>query len=233
MTSAAAYFDVDGTLVSSNLIQPTIYYLLNQASPKQSLQRFGGALLDAPRMLWAETRDRRLFNEVLFSHYKGISEDRMKLLSEEVFEEIVKPKLYPGAPDLIRQCKDAGLRVVLITGSLRGSTEYLAAHLGADDIISNELEMKDGMATGKLSHPVVAGPEKANLMVADAKAHGHDLQRCQAYSDSFSDVPMLSVVGNAFCINPDKKLQRLAQAYRWPIIDISREAPGTRRSNRS
>jgi HAD superfamily hydrolase (TIGR01490 family) len=233
VSSAAAYFDVDGTLVSSNLIQPTIYYLLNQATPAMSLQRFGRAIFDAPRMLWAETRDRRLFNEVLFSHYKGITADRMTILSEEVFEEIVKPKLYPGAPDLIRQCKAAGLRVVLITGSLLGSTEHLARHLGADDIISNRLEMKDGVATGKLMHPVVAGPEKANLMVADAKAHGHDLQRCQAYSDSFSDVPMLSVVGNAFCINPDRKLQRLAQAYRWPIIDISREAPGTRRSSRS
>lgn len=233
MSSAAAYFDVDGTLVTSNLIQPTIYYLLNQATPRQSLQRFGRALLDGPRMLMAESRDRRLFNEVLFSHYKGITQNRMKVLSEEVFEEIVKPRLFPGAPDLIRQCKAAGLRVVLITGSLDGSTKYLAEHLGADDFIANRLEMKDGVATGKLMHPVVAGPEKANIMVADAKAHGHDLQRCQAYSDSFSDVPMLSVVGNAFCINPDRKLKQLAQAYRWPIIDISREAPGTRRSNRS
>ncbi|MEL6349063.1 MAG: HAD-IB family hydrolase, partial [Myxococcota bacterium] len=218
--SAAAYFDVDGTLVSSNLIQPTIHYLLNQGTPVLSLQRIGRALLDAPRMAFAETRDRRLFNEVLFSHYRGISRDRMRVLSEEVFEDIVKPRLFPGAPDLIRQCKAAGLRVVLITGSLAGSTQLLAAHLDADAVISNRLEMKDDVATGKLLQPVVAGPEKANLMVADAKAHGHDLQKCQAYSDSFSDVPMLSVVGHAFCINPDRKLRRLAQAYRWPIIDI-------------
>lgn len=230
--SAAAYFDVDGTLVSSNLIQPTIYYLLNQATPRASLRRFGRALLDAPRMALAETRDRRVFNEVLFSHYRGISEDRMKVLSEEVFENIVKPALFPGAQDLIRQCKAAGLRVVLVTGSLHGSTGHLARHLGADDFISNRLEMKDGYATGKLLQPVVAGPEKANLIVADAKAHGHDLERCQAYSDSYSDVPMMSVVGSAFCINPDAKLRKLASAYRWPIVDISREAPGTTRSQR-
>ena len=48
-------------------------------------------------------------------------------------------------------------------------------------------------------------------MVHDAQVHDHDLKACHAYSDSFSDVPMLSVVGHAFCINPDKKLKRLAQ----------------------
>jgi phosphoserine phosphatase len=49
---------------------------------------------------------------------------------------------------------------------------------------------------------------------------------CHGYSDSYSDVPMLSVVGQAFCVNPDKKLKRLAQAYRWPIIDITKKTPG-------
>ena len=127
-------------------------------------------------------------------------------------------------------CKAAGLRVVLVTGSLAGTTTHLAAHLGADDFISNRLEMKDNRATGKLLHPIVAGPEKSKLIVADANDHGHDLQRCQGYSDSFSDVPMLSVVGQAFCINPDRKLRRIAQAYRWPILDISRRAPSSLRA---
>jgi HAD superfamily hydrolase (TIGR01490 family) len=167
---------------------------------------------------------------MLFSHYRGITADRMKLLSEEIFEDVIKPALFPGAKELVKSCKDAGLRVVLITGSLAGTTTHLAAHLGADDFISNRLEMKDNRATGKLLHPIVAGPEKSKLIVTDANDNGHDLQRCQGYSDSFSDVPMLSVVGQAFCINPDRKLRRIAQAYRWPILDISRRAPSSLRA---
>ena len=73
---------------------------------------------------------------------------------------------------------------------------------------------------------------KANLIVDDAQKHGHDLKKCHAYSDSFSDVPMLSVVGHAFCINPDKKLSRLANAYRWPILDISRQPPASHRKDK-
>ena len=116
--SAAAYFDVDGTLVSSNLLQPAIRVILNQATPAASLRRLGRALMDSPRMAMAETRSRKQFNQMLFSHYRGITADRMALLSEEIFEDVIKPALFPGAKELVRSCKDAGLRVVLITGSL-------------------------------------------------------------------------------------------------------------------
>ena len=87
--------------------------------------------------------------------------------------------------------------------------------------------MKEGKATGKLLRPVVAGPEKAGLIVADARAHGHDLSNCSAYSDSYSDVPMLSVVGHPACINPDGRLARLARAYDWPVLDIDSPPRGT------
>ena len=125
------------------------------------------------------------------------------------------------------RCKAAGERVVLITGSLDWTIRYLADHLGVDHFIANRLEFKGGKATGKLLRPVVAGPEKAGLMVADARSVGHDLATCSAYSDSYSDVPMLSVVGNPACINPDDRLARLARAYDWPILDIESPPRGT------
>jgi HAD superfamily hydrolase (TIGR01490 family) len=229
---ATAYFDVDGTLVGTNLLHPTIMYFANQSSPLKSALRIGGALLQAPAMAIAESRDRRLFNELLFSHYKGMSEDRIAVLSEEVFDVVVKPRIFRGAADLISRCKDAGERVVLVTGSLDWTIRILAEHLGADHFIANRLEMKAGTATGKLLRPVVAGPEKAGLMVADARGLGHDLSNCSAYSDSYSDVPMLSIVGRPACINPDNRLARLARAYDWPILDIESPPRGTMESVR-
>ena len=70
-------------------------------------------------------------------------------------------------------------------------------------------------------------------MVKDAQQHGHDLAECSGYSDSFSDVPMLSVVGHPACINPDKRLARLARAYDWPILDIDSKPRGSVGSARS
>lgn len=220
MSQSAAYFDVDGTLVGTNLIHPTVLHMLNQETMWRSATRVGRALLRAPAMAMAEMRDRRLFNEMLFSNYQGMTEDRIVVLAEECWERVVLPRMFSGTRDLIDKCKAANQRVVLVTGSLACIVQHLAADLGADAFIANRLEYKDGCATGKLLRPVVAGPEKSGLIVRDAREHGHDLSTCSAYSDSYSDVPMLSIVGHPACINPDKRLQRLAKAYDWPVLDI-------------
>jgi HAD superfamily hydrolase (TIGR01490 family) len=222
----AAYFDVDGTLVGTNLLHPTLKYLTATASPLESLRRVAGALLDSPNLIAAEMLDRKLFNERLFYHFKGMSQDRMKFLSGEVFESIIRPRIFRGTHDLIAQCRAAGLRIILITGSLSCTVAPLAKHLGADQVIANRLEYKERYATGRLVRPVVAGPEKARIIVADALERGIDLAGSHAYSDSYSDVPMLSLVGHPFCINPDAKLAKLARSYHWSILDIDRPSPG-------
>src|SRR5688572_28682331 len=82
---AASYFDVDGTLVSTNLVHPTLFYLLNQTTPLHSALKLGKALAKAPWMALAELQDRRLFNEMLFSAYDGVSQDRLLSLAQEAF----------------------------------------------------------------------------------------------------------------------------------------------------
>ncbi|MEO8903580.1 MAG: HAD-IB family hydrolase, partial [Polyangiaceae bacterium] len=218
---AACYFDVDGTLVTSNLVHPTLYYLLNQGTPLQTLKRVGRALLGAPRMALAEMVDRRTFNELLFASFAGISEDRMVLLAEDAFENVMKASLYPAAKGLVEKSRDAGHDVVLVSGALTVVLEQVSKYLGAQEVIGNRLEFKAGIATGKLLKPVVAGPEKARLIREHAKEKGYDLAECFAFSDSYSDVPMLSVVGHPAAVNPDKRLALLAKAYSWPSFDLN------------
>lgn len=221
---AASYFDVDGTLVTTNLVHPTLYYMLRQPTPLQSISKVGKALLRAPLLAMAELQDRRLFNEMLFASYEGMSEDRLLTLGEDAFRTVMKPNLYPGARDLVQSCIDRGHEVVLVSGALDFVLEHLAQYLGAAAIISNRLELKDRYATGKLLRPVVAGPEKASLIRGHAREKGHALEDCFAYSDSYSDVPMLSAVGNPAAVNPDRRLLTLATTYHWPIIRLDRAA---------
>lgn len=218
---AGAYFDVDGTLVSTNLVQPTLYYLVNQATPVQTLQRLGRAVLGAPRMAFAELVDRRTFNELLYSSYAGMSEDRLMMLADDVFESVIRPAIYPSAKALVKRSLDAGHDVIFVSGTLDFILERVAKHFGATEFIANRLEMKDGTATGKMLKPVVAGPEKARLIREHARGKGYDLDECFAFSDSYSDLPMLSVVGHPAAVNPDKRLAWLAKAYSWPSFQLS------------
>ena len=225
---ATAWFDVDGTLVGTNLLHPMVHLLAKQATPLQSAKRLGRALVAAPLLAAAELRDRRRFNDLLFSHYAGMSEDRLVVLAEDTFDAVIAPRIFPGTPGLIAQCRRASLRVVLVTGALDVTVAPLARRLGVDGVIANRLEMKDGHATGKLLRPVVAGPTKARLIADDARSVRHDLSACHAYSDSASDVPMLSIVGHPFCVNPDWRLRDLARAYDWAVLDLS-QGPSPRR----
>lgn len=217
---SASYFDVDGTLVSTNVVHPTLYYLTNQATPLATLRHLGRAVVQAPAMIMAEFADRRLFNELLYGVYEGMSEDRILVLAEEIFEDVMKPSIFSGARGLVERSRDGGKKVVFISGALDFIVDRLAEHLGADEVIANRLEMKNGYATGKLLQPVVAGPEKARLIRDHARQGGHDLDDCFAFSDSYSDVPMLSVVGHPAAVNPDARLKLLAKAYRWPSFNL-------------
>jgi HAD superfamily hydrolase (TIGR01490 family) len=219
----ACYFDVDGTLVSTNLVHPTLFYMVNQPNPLFSLRKLGRAAFSAPRLAWAELRDRRFFNELLFSIYEGVSEDRLMLLADEVVDKVLKPALYKGSRELIARCRDNGDDVVLVSGALDVHMHLFAKEVGATDIIANKLEVKDGYCTGKLVRPVVAGPEKAVLVREHARQKGYDLADCFAYSDSYSDIPMLSVVGHPAVVNPDGKLENLAKIYSWPILHLDRK----------
>ena len=216
----ASYFDVDGTLVRTNLVQPTVFYLLNQQTPAQSLGRLLRAAIKSPQMVLAEMRDRRTFNELLYSAYEGISRDRLLLLSEECFDKVIKPALFPNARSLVKRCRDEGQDVVLVSGALDFVLGHLVDYLGASALIANRLEFKANYATGRLLRPVVAGPEKARLIREHARDAGYDLANCFAYSDSYSDVPMLSVDGHPAAVNPDLRLRKLAQAYGWPVLSL-------------
>jgi HAD superfamily hydrolase (TIGR01490 family) len=219
---AASYFDVDGTLVKTNLIHPTLWYLVHQRTPLRSLQKLARAAWKSPQMVVAELQDRRMFNEVLFTAYEGISRDRLHVLADDAFESVMKANLYPAAKDLVSRCRDEGHDVVLVSGALDFLMTRLADYLGATHVIANRLEIKDGYATGRLLRPVVAGPEKARLVREHARERGHDLDECFAYSDSYSDVPMLSVVGHPAAVNPDGKLARLASTYGWPVLTLDK-----------
>ena len=173
-------------------------------------------------MALAEVVDRRRFNELLFAVYRGISHDRLHILAEEAFDATMRRAVYPGARDLVQRSLALGHEVVLVSGALDVLMDRLAAHLGATAFIANRLEFQDGYATGKLLRPIVAGPEKARLVREWSRDRGHDLGDCFAYSDSYSDVPMLSVVGHPCVVNPDLRLAKLARTYAWPVIHLGK-----------
>ena len=211
---------MDGTLVSTNLVHSYLFMARNEPTLSRSVFKTVTGLAKLPAFLVAEQLSRALFNEILYAGYAGAFEDRLAELAEEHFEAVLKPNVFPGVYELVEGAKKRGLRQVIVSGSLDILVAPLARHLGMDDIICNRLEMQDGVATGKLVRPIVAGAAKARLLQEYAVASGLDLLESYAFSDSYSDYAMLAVAGRPAAVNPDRKLRRAASELEWPILDL-------------
>ncbi len=218
----AAFFDVDGTLLRTNIVHAFAFYAMNQGSIFGTAWRTARTLAGAP-LYWALDKvNRKVFNEVFYDSYRGISEDRLVELAHELFDEVLRPAIHAGTPQLLAQARRAGCYIVLVTGALDFTVRELARHLGADDLIANRMHFVEGVATGRVVPPIVEGAHKALIVREYCGREGFALDQSHAYSDSFSDYPMLAVVGHPAAVNPDLRLRNVARAYEWPILDTTR-----------
>ncbi len=218
--AAAAFYDLEGTLVSTNLVHTLAFYTRNQPGIFGSFKKSATTLLSIPVFAITDQYSRKVFNDLFFKSYKGESEDRLRFFAEELFEKVLKPAVFPGAYELIEKSRSLGLRQVVVTGALDLSVKPLVEHLGIRDYIANRLEFVNGIATGRLLPPVMASATKASWIRTFAEREGISLSESHAYTDSMSDLPMLSVVGHPAAVNPDMRLRQTALHHDWPILNL-------------
>jgi HAD superfamily phosphoserine phosphatase-like hydrolase len=108
-----------------------------------------------------------------------------------------------------------------LTGALDFTIEKLMEYLEIDDYKANQLEFVNGYATGRVLPPVMASATKAKWIREYAEREGINLSDSYAYSDSISDLPMLSIVGHPVAVNPDFRLRQVALQHDWAILDLT------------
>ena len=218
--AAAAFYDLEGTLVSTNLVHTLGFYAKNQQGLFRTFRKSASTLLSIPIFAITDQYSRKVFNDLFFKRYKGESEDRLRFFAEELFEDVLKPAIFPGAFELIEKSRSLGLRQIVVTGALDLSVTPLMKHLGIDEYVANRLEFVNGVATGRLLPPVLAAATKASWIRTFAEREGLSLSDSYAYTDSMSDLPMLSVVGHPTAVNPDMRLKQTALHHDWPILNL-------------
>ena len=201
-----AVFDVDGTLVETNVVE---YYFWMRLKA-QPLTDWPGFLAGVARSARAE------FQRSFYRAYDGLDPDEMRRLGREALNEVTLRRIYPEGMRRIREHKRAGHRVLLLTGALDLVVEPLAELLEVE-VDSAHLLVRDGRLTGDLEKPPPAGEARGFLLEEYALANGVDLAESFAYADSLSDLPMLEMVGTPVAVNPDPRLSQLAGQRGWRI----------------
>lgn len=113
----------------------------------------------------------------------------------------------------------AGFATYLATASPQELADAVARTLGMDGAIGTQAEVIGDVFTGDLAGPIVHGVVKARLVAALFEEQGFAAEEAFAFSDSVTDLPLLTLVGRPVAANPDKELRGIAVANGWRILD--------------
>ncbi len=149
------FWRVEGSLLNLTAVRPVAFFTWNAQSFLGRWARRGamGVLAVARPFLYAS--DRVFATRVLHAVLRHTSRDRLDLLGEEFFEYFLKPRLKPRGVEALGRVVASGADVVLVSQGLDHIMRPLANHLGVRWILSNRLDFRDGIATGRLLDPVI------------------------------------------------------------------------------
>ena len=215
---AAAFFDMDGTLLSSNVIETYLWLRLQELDGLARFAELTRIARRVPGLVRAERRDRGAFLRSVYKEYAGARLVDLDAIADEVLSGHVLARLAPAAVRRVREHRAAGQPTVLVTGAIRPLTRPLAPLF--DHIEAAELAVDDrGVCTGFLAASPLVGESRAAWMRQWAGEHDVDLAASYGYADSHSDLPMLEAVGNPVVVCPDVTLFRHARKNRWPTVE--------------
>ena len=213
----AGFFDVDGTLGSTNVVSAYLDFLSYR---DKKLSRWIHTLCLMPFLpfyLILDEISREKFIEVFHHRYKNVLQSELTAWATEAGQQFWIPRLYHDARKRLDWHKNRGHKVVLISGGLEPILEPLAKVLIPDALIAAQPEIKDGLLTGHLKGSVLSGPRKAHEAHMIADTLGIDLAQSYAYADSHADIDLLETVGYPVAINPDRYLRKISGRRGWPI----------------
>lgn len=213
-----AVFDLDGTVLDTNVIETYLWARLPELSPAGRVRELAEVAASLPGYLGAERRDRATFLRSIYRRYAGMRMDHLESFVDEQIAPFVADRLSAEAIERIKEHREAGHTTILLTGVIRPLTRPIADLF--DVVVAAELATDvDGVCTGFLTHPPMVGESRSAWLRHYAAQRGIDLSKSFAYADSHVDLPMLNAVGNPVAVQPDVGLLRAARKNGWSVVD--------------
>lgn len=129
-------------------------------------------------------------------------------------------RLTPGAQTFVRTLHRVGYYVGVVSGGFTFVTDRFVDELGLDFAAANELELVDGVVTGRLEGPIVDRAGKADALTRFAEQFGVPASQTVAVGDGANDIDMLEVAGLGVAFNAKTALRRAADtSVNLPYLD--------------
>jgi HAD superfamily hydrolase (TIGR01490 family) len=217
---AAAFFDIDGTLIARNSAPLYMRHLRETGQARRRdvartlyyVGRYKLGLLDIERAI-----------AVSLDWIRGRDEVAVRKDAEQWYAGMVRAYLYPAMAATVAAHRRAGHVPVIVTSATRYLAEPVARDLGIEHLLFTRLVVQDGRFSGEVVRPVCYGAGKVHWAEHFAADESLDLARSYFYTDSITDLPLLERVGEPRIVNPDPRLGRVAVRRSWPVARLRLE----------
>jgi len=221
--AAAAFFDLDRTLISGSSV-----FVFAMAAWRSGFVPTNDLIDDARnaigfRVAGASDEKTAAVRDRILGAIAGSTITELRALGDQVIPRLLKDVRLESR-GLIDLHHDASRDTFIVSASPIEIVEDLARAMGMTGGIGTVAEVVDGVYTGRLAEPFCYGEGKAQAVKKLAEERGYDLRLSYAYSDSAGDLPFLEMVGHPVAVNPDRALQELAYLRGWPVVVFSRKA---------
>lgn len=215
----AAFFDLDGTLLTVN--SGKLWIRRERQEGRLTLKQMAQAAFYMIGYRFGVIDMESAMDKALGT-VQGLREEEVRGWTEEWYEREVKRHAAPGAWPVLAEHREAGLPLVLLTSSSPYEARMATEHFGLEHTLSTSYEVHDGRFTGRAERPICYGAGKVTIAEAFAAEHGLDLDESYFYTDSITDLPMLERVAHPRVVAPDPRLRREALRRGWPVLDWSK-----------
>ena len=221
---SAAFFDFNGTLVTGEVWEAMRSWkrrrdewrkrerlLIARQIPIVMASRVGLVSTDFMVRRWMRAA---------WSTMRGIDAAELADLVADAWERTFRPSIRDGVAGMVRERRDDGHLLVLVSGTYEPFLGPVQQELGFDAVIGTRVEVEGGRITGRVVGEVVTGVEKVNLVMTLIRGSSPpiDLGRSLAYADTERDLDLLELVGNPVAVWPNRRLERIAQRQSWPVV---------------
>lgn len=217
-----AIFDFDGTLYAKETFQLLMDHLKHHPTHSSKYKAFfrrilplyiGYKLKIVPEAKMKEQSMQiyanalRTLSKAEYKHYfNEMKEDMRQAFNEEVVKKV-------------RQHQSEGMHVMLVSGAYTPLLYAVTEGIEFDTIIGTDIPFTEEDAFDsetEIYH--INGKRKTEKIMEMLKSHKIDWEHSYAYGDSYSDLPVLELVGNPVAVRPEERLRRIAEERNWIVM---------------
>lgn len=215
-----AFFDFDGTLIDG--YSAALYFRQRLTTGDIGAGELLRTMIEIFNM---QQRGNDVTNlmDIALGALAGRDLDELERLAEQMWRTKIAPKVFPEARLLVNAHLRAGHTVALASSATRFQAAGAAADLDIEHLLVTEVEVVDGLLTGRVDGPILWGEGKAQAVEQFAEENQIDLAQSYAYGNGAEDVHYLETVGRPRPLNPDAGLTRAAEERGWPVHRLTRK----------